>query len=110
MAQKNFGPKKILGPNSKKNWVSNFLRKCENVLVRIFVLKNFGSAIFFKYKFEKNCGVEKIFGSEKNFGSEMCAPQIFFGPKKFWPKKILDQKKFCIRKFWKNILDPKRKC
>ena len=89
--KKNLGPKKMLGPNSKKKLGFKFFKK-ENVSVRIFVLKNFGSAIFFKFKIEKNCWVEKNFGSEKKFGSEkMCTPQIFFGPKKFWIKKMLEK-------------------
>ena len=75
--KKNLGPKKMLGPNSKKKLGFKFFKK-ENVWVRIFILKN--------------CWVEKIFGSEKKFGSEkMCTPQIFFGPKKFWIKKMLEK-------------------
>ena len=41
---------------------------------------------------ESSNSVPKKTRLEKNFGSEkMYAPQIFFGPKKFWTEKILEK-------------------
>ena len=39
----------------------------------------------------------------------MCAPQIFFGPKKLWPEKILDQKKFWIKKMLEKYFGSQKK-
>ena len=113
--QKKFGPKKNFGSKSKKKIGFKIFK--ENVWVRIFVLKNFGSAIFFEKMFgpkksfssKKIVGLKKILGLKKISGLKKCAlhkyflAQKNFGPKKFWIKK-----NFGSKKCWKNILDPKK--
>ena len=99
----------------KKNWAQkNFwvqIKKNgfqifkENVWVRIFVLKNFGSAFFFEKMFgpkksfssKQILGLKKFLGLKKISGLKKCTlhkyflAENIFGPKKFWIKKMLEK-------------------